>query len=1187
MQYRFTLLLTVLLSLFVFAAAAQPCAEQDTVFVPVGICTGETYVYDGQTINQPGEYYFTYVGSNGCDSVVLLFVVDFHFSITELSICEGDSVLWGGEWRYTNDFYADTISSGTGCDSIAFLDLGVRPPVYGSDTALVCFGDSVFVNGQWYKNGDAYNITLGTGNGCDSIVTYQVVNRPLNNPISFSETICLGDSVFFGGSWRKDAGLYSESYTGQYGCDSLVYLKLFTINGYFATDTASICLGDSFLWRGQYYYIPSTVSDTVSFGAACDSIYTLLLTVYPSYAIHDTVTICQGSYVIFGGQPVSTAGYYTQTHTTSSGCDSTRTLQLYVNPVYQSLLHDTICRGSAYSFYGNILTDSGTYYATFIASGGCDSVIALNLHVKDSSITVINATACSNVGYNFYGNVLTGTGLYFHTLQKTNGCDSTIELHLTINPAYEFFNTVSLCQGSTYNFLGQPITTAGSYTQAFTTAQGCDSIYHLQLQVIAIDTTILAASICNGQQYNFDGTILNTAGTYYHTYASSKGCDSVVELHLAVNSGSISTLQATICSGQQYNFNGNLLSNTGTYTQTLTAVNGCDSVVTLQLTVVQPVTIPQQATICSGQQYSFYGSILTASGNYTHIISQGTGCDTTITLQLTVTDTLFTYTTASVCSGQSYNFYGNLLTTAGTYEQYFTTTTGCDSVVVLVLTLHPTFNITSQLSICQGQSVNFFGTALSAAGTYTHNGTTINGCDSVVTLQLTVADTFKTILNQNACYDGFYNFYGQQLSTTGVYYTTLQSSGGCDSLLELHLTIDTQIVTHTYATICSNTSYNFFGTTYNTPGIYGFALVSSAGCDSIVRLHLSVNQPSAITNLTAQICSGNSYAFAGNLLTQAGSYTHTYLNSVGCDSVVNLTLTVNDSAVTNQQAFICLGDTFDFYGTPLWFSGLFNHYFTTTAGCDSVIRLNLGVLATPLTSVSESICKGSSYSFFGSVLTQAGVYQHKIPVGGQCDSVIELTLTLKDTLATATSASICANQSYNFYGTLLTAAGSYSQVLASSNGCDSTVYLTLSVNPVLQQTIDTSILSGSNYTLPGGGVVSTAGTYKDTLSSVAGCDSIVITNLSVIIGLKNIAVGHSYSVFPNPVNEQLNVYIDALESSRATIALTDLSGRVVQSVFEGELTLGKNEWLLSVSDLAAGTYLLYINEQKIRVAVVH
>lgn len=1036
MHYRFILLLTSLLSVFVFAAAAQPCAEQDTSEQFVGLCSGESFIYNGQTINAPGDYEFVFTGTDGCDSLVLLFVVDFHFSITKQSICAGDSIIWGGEWRTTEGFYIDTVFSGGQCDSLAFLELSILEGTHTEINAYVCSGDSVQYNGVWYFAGDSSVTVYTSQSGCDSVVRYLVSSYPTTPGTFFALNICQGDSVFFGGNWIKFPGVFSFITSNQYGCDSISVLTL-TVNPYIAANqNAFICEGDSFLWYGTYYYSTGQYNRILPNANAtgCDSLITLHLQSYQTYLFQDTVSICPNDFVVFHGQPVSSPGFYTHTYTSVDGCDSVRSLQLFVKPSFTSVISATICQGSIYNFAGNAYTSTGSYSNTFTASNGCDSVVTLQLTVT------------------------------------------------------------------------QPA----------------------------------AVSILD-----------------------------------------------TICSGQQYNFNGNLLSNTGTYTQTLSTANGCDSVVTLQLTVTQPITIPQQATICSGQQYSFYGNTLTASGNYTHIISHGTGCDTTITLQLTVTDTLFTYTAASVCSGQSYNFYGSPLAMAGTYEQYFTSTAGCDSVVVLELTQHPTFNITTQQTICQGQSINFFGNTLNTSGTYTHNGATVYGCDSVVTLQLTVADTFKTTVSQNFCYDGFYSFFGQQLISSGTYYYTLQSTNGCDSLIELQLTMDTQIVTNIFATICSNTSYNFFGTTYNTPGIYGFALVSSAGCDSIVRLHLSVNQPSAITNLTAQICSGSSYAFAGNLLTQAGSYTHTYLNSVGCDSVVNLTLTVNDSVVTSQQAFICLGDTFDFYGTPLWFSGVFNKYLTTTAGCDSVIRLNLGVLATPLTSVSESICKGSSYSFFGSVLTQAGVYQHKIPVGGQCDSVIELTLTLKDTLATTTSASICANQSYNFYGTLLTAAGSYSQVLASSNGCDSTIYLTLSVNPVLQQTIDTSILSGSNYTLPGGGVVNTAGTYKDTLSAVSGCDSIVTTNLSVIIGVNDVVTGYACSVYPNPANEQLNVVVNSIKNVQATIALTDLSGRVVQLVYEGELTVGKNEWILHVSHLAAGAYLLRMNEQTVRVAVVH
>ena len=78
------------------------------------------------------------------------------------------------------------------------------------------------------------------------------------------------------------------------------------------------------------------------------------------------------------------------------------------------------------------------------------------------------------------------------------------------------------------------------------------------------------------------------------------------------------------------------------------------------------------------------------------------------------------------------------VSSAGTYTVTGTDANGCSNTATKTVSVNPTYNIPLAHSICQGESYNFYGQNLTAAGTYTHTLQTVNGCDSVLTLTLTV-----------------------------------------------------------------------------------------------------------------------------------------------------------------------------------------------------------------------------------------------------------------------------------------------------------------------------------------------------------------------------------------------------------------------------------------------------------------
>src|SRR5690606_30242915 len=264
----------------------------------------------------------------------------------------------------------------------------------------------------------------------------------------------------------------------------------------------------------------------------------------------------------------------------ASGCDSIVTLTLNVNPVLETALAATICSNETYSFGGATLTTSGTYADTLTAASGCDSIVTLTLTVNPVLETALAATICSNETYSFGGATLNVAGIYSDTLTAASGCDSIVTLTLNVNPVLETAIAATICSNETYSFGGATLTTSGIYADTLTAALGCDSIVTLTLNVNPVLETALTATICSNETYSFGGAVLTTSGTYADTLTAASGCDSIVTLTLTVNPVLETALAATICSNETYSFGGATLSVSGTYADTLTAASGCDSIVT-------------------------------------------------------------------------------------------------------------------------------------------------------------------------------------------------------------------------------------------------------------------------------------------------------------------------------------------------------------------------------------------------------------------------------------------------------------------------------------------------------------------------------------------------------------------------------------------------------------------------------
>jgi hypothetical protein len=155
-------------------------------------------------------------------------------------------------------------------------------------------------------------------------------------------------------------------------------------------------------------------------------------------------------------------------------------------------------------------------------------------------------------------------------------------------------------------------------------------------------------------------------------------------------------------------------------------------------------------SICEGETYRYGAQELTESGEYTEVFMSSTGCDSTVVLTLTVNPTYNGFAQATICEGNTYQFGSQIITAPGEYKEVFSSSTGCDSIVVLTLAVSPAYNEFIQATICEGETYRYGAQELTESGEYTEVFMSSTGCDSTVVLTLTVNTLDKPVIIQEA-----------------------------------------------------------------------------------------------------------------------------------------------------------------------------------------------------------------------------------------------------------------------------------------------------------------------------------------------------------------------------------------------------------------------------------------------------
>lgn len=144
-------------------------------------------------------------------------------------------------------------------------------------------------------------------------------------------------------------------------------------------------------------------------------------------------------------------------------------------------------------------------------------------------------------------------------------------------------------------------------------------------------------------------------------------------------------------------------------------------------------------------------------------------------------------------------------------------------------------------------------------------------------------------------------------------------------------------------TICENDCLMVGDTCISESGNHTLTIESFAGCDSVINLNLTLLEADT-TTISATICQGNTFIVGDSIYSESGIDTTLLVSSFGCDSVVISTLTVLPPSETNLNEMLCLGDSIQ-VGDSLYFeSGMYSDTLSSFNGCDSIVNLNLTII---------------------------------------------------------------------------------------------------------------------------------------------------------------------------------------------------------------------------------------------------
>ena len=996
-----------------------------------------------------------------------------------------DSAQLGGTW-YVADQSVETYNgpAASGGDSVHIVDITILPSTTGTVDTTLCAGETFVVNGTVYGAGNLVGTEVLAGsNGCDSIVSVTVTEQP---PGASTQAIAGCDSVFAAGTWYFATTTVRDTLPGAAanGCDSIVTFDIRVdpctpctfsttlFDGFETTDTIDGIIPGTVFHRTPQTFCPRSgarhfYANFASFFtglfyddafAACSGTqhrisfftrdcsgstndYTIRVVDADGFLLWERDIINNNAWQFIQSPPFFVPTDSFQVRMINNRLGSGSGSPVVGNDMSIDEFRIEACIDSTFEFLASCNpADTGTVSTSFTNAAGCDSVHTVVTSLLPVARDTVAVSGCDSVTAG--GTTLFADALVADTLVggAANGCDSITVFDATVNPSTTTFDAVTGCDSALVQSAW--IFASGAIRDTFTAANGCDSIVETTVTIHPSVTTSDAAVGCDSALVQ--GDWIATPGLVRDTLATVNGCDSIVETTVTINPSVTTTIDTSACEGDGFILPGGTPVTltpalSGTYRDTLTTVNGCDSIRVVNLTV-EPIVTAAPIDTSGCDSLLILGTWYAASTvvNDTLPGASAAGCDSIQPYAITIHPSVATNDVRFACDSALVN--GTWYDSSQVIIDTLTTTTGCDSVVTTDLTVDGfTLNTVSVVG-CDSALVS--GAWVTGSGTVrdTVPGGTASGCDSITVFDVTIEPSARTPDTIAGCDSAFVQ--GRWVFASGLLRDTLTTVSGCDSIIETAVTVNASATVLIDTSGCEGQAFTLpDGTPVTlTPGLSGTyrdTLTTATGCDSIRVVDLTVIPRVTAPAIDTAAC--DSLFLLGAWYTASTTVNDTVLGSTGCDSIQPYAVTIHPSTVTNDVLNAC--DSALVNGTWYASSQVIVDTLTTANGCDSVVTTDLR-LATSET-VADSVTGCDSVLVNGRWVNTSGTVRDTLTSAAGCDSIRVTDVTIHPSVTVAETAIGC--DSVLVQGTWIRSSGLVRDTFATSTGCDSIIATDVSI----------------------------------------------------------------------------------------------------------------------------------------------
>ena len=347
--------------------------------------------------------------------------------------------------------------------------------------------------------------------------------------------------------------------------------------------------------------------------------------IYPGQTYQYNISICNGDSALIAGVYYSQAGLFIDSLINNIGCDSIVHTNLIIysqfSSIYGGIANNSIGGGNFFS--GQQALELSCYFPSELISTvvySADTTLT-TFEIRDDNGNVLDDTTV---------NVVPGGYRVYFNFPLLAGKDYLLGIDGTSNNLYRNNSGVNY----PYNF-GQ----LAAVTSSTAGGQYYYFFYDIELRQSSQPTNY---TICNGESIEIAGNLYDSTGLYIDSLISFLGCDSLVFTNLIVSPNVTIINNQSICEGDNYTVNGNVYDSTGTYIDSLLTINGCDSIVTLNLTVINNLSSSSIDSHIACEMFTWIDGVTYTSSNNTalYVLNNSAGCDSVITLNLIINNNL-------------------------------------------------------------------------------------------------------------------------------------------------------------------------------------------------------------------------------------------------------------------------------------------------------------------------------------------------------------------------------------------------------------------------------------------------------------------------------------------------------------------------------------------------------------------